>query len=446
VNDQNSSSGGLSRKLALVLGGFVLISSLALVSWINAWNQRQSLEAFRQLAVNNAAFLEQMRLPRTPEMAKRLARVLDMGVGFRFTAGEKGSWPPELEPVIKKLTSMPEAAVKTFENSDVATAPVGSTGTHLILIRQHEKPSRSFFSGMLIPALGLAVVCSGLGLVLARTIVYPLGILTQWLPNLEVQADAKPPGISPQVTGRQDEIGRLAQALEQTAAKLSKEQKLRQQSERLATLGRIATSLAHEIKNPAAAIQMHADLLESSMKDCPNVSVELIKEEVDRITDLVNQWLFVAKSKPGNMQAHDLGKLLQAVCRRLSPQLDHAKVVLQLELEENIRIEADAARMEQALRNPLINAAQAMPNGGVIHVQLFREKDLAIVKIEDEGKGFSPESLQHFGEPFYTEKEGGMGIGLTLAKEVLEAHGGSISPENKVSSGAIVNLHLPIAK
>ena len=446
MNDQNLSSGGLSRKIGFALGGFVLISSLALATWMNAWNQRQSLESFQNLATNNAAFLAQMRLPKSPEMAQRLATVLDMGVGFKFADGENADWPDHLAPTIQELTSQYQASAKVVGNNDVATAPIGDSGTHLILIRTHEDPPGTLFNSMLIPALGLAFACGGVGLVLGRTIVHPLGILTHWLPNLDTQMDTTPQSISRKVTGRHDEIGKLAQALEQTATMLREEQQLRQQSERLATLGRIATSLAHEIKNPAAAIQMHADLLQQTTKDTEKTSVGLIREEVERITDLVNQWLFVAKSKPGKKQTHDLSEVLQSICNRLEPQFEHAKVKLQLELEKETFVEMDAVRVEQALRNPLINAAQAMPNGGTIRVQLSQEQEKAVLTIEDEGPGFTPEALKRFGEPFYSEKEGGMGIGLTLAKEVLEAHEGLIGAENKKESGARIICQLPLVK
>ena len=444
--DQKSTSGGLSRSLAILLAGFVLVSSLALAAWTKYWNQRQEIEAFQQLAINNAAFIEQMRLPRSQEMAKRLASVLDLGVGFRFENGEQGEWPPKLETVIEELTSKPEAAVKITNSYDIATAPVGESGTHLILVRNHQDSENAFANGVLIPAMGLAFVSGIMGLVMARTVVQPLGSLTNWLPNLDIRPDSVPDSIPTKVLDRKDEIGKLAKALAETATKLREEQRLRQQSERLATLGKIATSLAHEIKNPAAAIRLHADLLNESLQDTEQVSITLIQEEVDRITDLVNQWLYVAKTKPGKRETHELGQLLKSVSQRLTPQLEHAKVELDLKIQNEAYINADGPRLEQALRNPLLNALQAMPKGGTIEVILKVEEEKAILTIKDEGIGFSTAAIEHFGEPFYSEKEGGMGIGLTLAKEVLEAHGGSIHPENGNEGGAMIICEIPIVK
>ena len=446
MSEQKLPQGGLSRSLAILLSGFVLLSSLALATWTKYWNQRQEMEAFQQLVSNNAAFIEQMRLPRSQEMAKRLASVLDLGVGFRFKNGEKGEWPSKLNAVIEELTSKDVAAVKIANGYDIATAPVGNSGTHLILVRNHQDSDHAFANGVLIPAIGLAFVSGIMGLVMARRVVQPLGTLTNWLPNLDTHEDAHPDSIPTKIQARKDEIGKLAKALAETATKLREEQRLRQQSERLATLGKIATSLAHEIKNPAAAIRLHADLLKESLQDTEQVSVTLIQEEVDRITDLVNQWLYVAKTKPGKQQTHELGQLLKSVSQRLAPQLEHAKVELDLKIQNKAYINADGPRLEQALRNPLLNTLQAMPKGGKIEVILRADAEKAILCIKDEGTGFSPAAIEHFGEPFYSEKEGGMGIGLTLAKEVLEAHGGSVRPENVKEGGAIVIFEIPLVK
>ena len=423
---------------------FVLVSSLVLATWLKVWNQRQSLKAFQNLAAKNAAFVEQMRLPRSPELAKRLARVLDMGVGFRFGNKEGGEWSEKLDPTIQELTALSHPASGIVGGNEIATAPIGKSGSHLILIRPVPSPGHTFSNGVLFPALGLAVVCGGFGLVLARTIVRPLEGLTQWLPNLDVEPHTTVDPIAPEILHRRDEIGKLARALEETVSRLQREQQLRQQSERLATLGRIATSLAHEIKNPAAAIGMHADVLLQAAKVEQKESLGLIREEVERITDLVNQWLFVAKARPGERKTHDLGELLKILCRRLAPAFEHAKVSMSLKVENEAMVEVDSTRIEQALRNLLINAAQSMSRGGEVQAHLELIGTSVNLKIQDMGPGFSEEALQRFGEPFFSEKEGGMGIGLTLAKDVIEAHGGSIRPENQASGGAMVICELPL--
>lgn len=426
VHGQKLSIRGLAGNFAIWTAGFVLISELALVGWLKAWNQERSLQSLQDLALSNASFISEMRLPSSEVLARRLSTVLDLDAGF-YSNDKPGQWSAGLEKVVARLAAEEGVAAGRSAGFEVATAPlVADSPERLVLIR----PVPGFGVGVLIPMLGLAVVCGGLGIVLGRGMVRPLGVLTRWLPNLDLEGSGSPTPIPETLMKRKDEIGTLARALDQTAQRLGEEQRLRRQSERMATLGRIATSLAHEIKNPAAAIGLHADVLQGEVAAQHRGSIAMIREEVERITDLVHQWLYVARSRPGKRDRHDLGDLMKAVGRRMAPVFDHAKVRLEMETAPGAFVHADAPRIEQALRNLLLNAVQAMPEGGTVRVALRARREWIEVVIEDEGPGFSPEAMRRFGEPFFSEREGGMGIGLTLAIEVMEAHGGSILPQN----------------
>lgn len=385
---QNLPPQGFTRKLAISLAAFVLLSSLALAFWMKAWHKRQELEAFKGLAINNAAFVSQMRLPRSPELAQKLATILHVGVGFHFSGGGAGDWPEDLDGEIQGLVGQEGPAAKEAGGYSLAVAALDDPGVHLVLARKTGQAEDVLSGGVLVPALGLAMVCGVMGLFLGKRVV---------------------------------------------------------QTERLATLGRIATSLAHEIKNPAAAIRLHADLLGEGAKEGEKGSLGMIREEVDNITSLVNQWLYVAKASPGNTGKHDLCQLLEREVHRLQPMLDHAKVRVEMEKQGEAWAEVDATRIGQAIRNLLNNAAQAMPEGGEIRAVAGVVGGEVMLSIADRGSGFSEKAMQHFGEAFYSEKEGGMGIGLTLVKEVLEAHGGSVHPENRPKGGAVVVCKLPLA-
>lgn len=297
---------------------------------------------------------------------------------------------------------------------------------------------------VLASALVLTAACGGLAFVLAHRIVRPLTALTAWLPNLK--ADRAPAEAMPRrLADRPDEIGQLARSLEQTHQRLLDEQARRQQSERLATLGRIATSLAHEIRNPAAAIRMHVDLLAHRVEGADSEALALISEEIDRINDLVNQWLFVARAAPPETTPHDLGDLLAAVGRRLQPALAHAGTHLTTRGPQSATIECDRLRIEQVIRNLIVNAMQAMPHGGDIVAEIAEHGGRVALTIHDSGRGFSEEALRRFGEPFFSEREGGMGIGLTLAREVVQAHHGTIEASNLPGGGGSVRVTLPAA-
>ncbi len=441
---QNLFRSALARRLGLSLGLCVLAGTLALAFWMRAWNRHQSLADMRDLAVGNAAFIDKMRLPASPLLAQRLSEVLDMGVGFRFAGEREPEWPDGLGPAIESLTSRDMPAVMPSSGHELAAAPLKAGEAVLILIRPQPGVTFGFNGMVLAPAIGLALLFGGVGLVLAHDVVRPVASLTAWLPNLNLAPGDDPDSIPRAIRTRRDELGELGRAIEASAHRLRREQERRRQSERLATLGRIATSLAHEIKNPAAAIGLHADVLRHSLSSECQEPVRLIREEVNRITGLINQWMFVARAKPGTTQPHDLRSLVANLIPSLRPVLEHAHARIDFSDDGSLPVEIDALRIEQAIRNLVTNAVQAMPEGGRIRIGLSRNEGCARLEISDEGSGFSDEALRRFGEPFFSEREGGMGIGLTLATEVFAAHGGTLRPENLPSGGAMVRAELPL--
>lgn len=431
--------GGLFRRLALPFSLFILGASLSLVAWLQVMNRDRSLREFEETARENARFVERLRLPRSPELAKNLSEVLGVGVGF-FRSGEAvAGLPPELATIVPRLADAKPDSTRSGR-WDLAIAPIAGEPVHLVLLRE-TAPLAPDPATWLLPALIITTLGGGLAALVARRIVLPLGALSRWLPNLDRES---PEPLPASVTGRHDEIGALARSLEESHRRLREETERRRQSERLAALGRIATSLAHEIRNPAAAIRLHADLLSQEAGPGSEDSLNLIRDEVDRITDLVNQWLFVARGTPPRTTPHDLIALTRRVLARLAPQFDHARVTATLSGAEAATVDADGPRLEQVVRNLLLNAMQAMPEGGNIDVAITIQDEAALLEIADQGGGFSDEALRRWNEPFFSEREGGMGLGLTLADEVMRGHGGSIEVANDPDGGARVRCRLAL--
>ena len=411
----------------------MLLASLGLAIWISSLQRRESLRRFEQTALSNAGFMGQVPLPRSREMAQRLSTILEVRVAFLQEGGElvlssDGGWPRDLKRALQQFSRDTTTAIQVGEH-DLAITPLPGSPDRLVLVRNKEGGLTGLGGWVLVPTLFLTAAFGGLVFILANRIVRPLTVLTRWLPNLKRDQDPTVP-IPSSLSTRTDELGQLARSLEETHQSLLREQKLRHQSERLATLGRIATSLAHEIRNPAAAIRMHADLIEPRVEASGSESIALIREEVERITDLVNQWLFVARADPPKRRPHDLIEMLNAL--------------LEIEAPGPAMISCDKLRIEQVIRNLIVNACQAMPDGGRIMASLKLDPELVQLAIQDSGPGFSSEALERFGEPFFSEREGGMGIGLTLAREVVQAHGGSIRASNSPEGGALIVINFPL--
>lgn len=447
----NKIHSSLYRGLAVPFAVFVLLASLALAGYISYWVQQDALRQLERMAGTNVKFMEELQLPRSAGMADKLSTVLGVWVGFHDTTAnspqfENAPWPKELKAPLKKAISQGSANFH-FNGHEVAIASFGDQRTQLVLVRE----SRSLLAtglgdAVLVPTMILTIACVLLAFYLARRIVKPLTNLTNWLPHLQ-HDDRAAPAIPAAVSSRGDEIGALARALEATHRRLRDEQDRRRQSERMATLGRIATSLAHEIRNPASSISLHADLLARKAVRDNTESIRLIRAEVDRINDLVNQWLFVVRPAPPQSSTHDLVELVLRISGSLRAAMDHAAATLRIsEPTEALPVYCDHARIEQVVRNLLVNATQAMPEGGEIRIRFDTADGYAALIIEDSGPGFSEEALARFGEPFFSEREGGMGIGLTLAREVIEAHGGTITARNAPDGGAVVRVQLPLAQ
>jgi signal transduction histidine kinase len=240
-------------------------------------------------------------------------------------------------------------------------------------------------------------------------------------------------------------VGQLARAIITTRDQLAEERLKRERSERLALLGKVATGLAHEIKNPLASIRLHSQLAASSPQDAESAeSLRHIQNEAQVIEGLVNQWLYLARPEPPKMSPLDLGEVVRDLSAALRAQAEHAGVRIHLDLDSELPVLADRQRLAQAVRNIMLNAIQHMPAGGELAVIGVRGEGALRVAFLDEGRGFSEAALARGAELFFSEREGGMGLGLNVASEIIKAHGGRLTLENDPPRGACVEIVLPL--
>lgn len=360
---------------------FVAIGSLAIVLVLQSVYGHQSRQDFVALAEANAEFLKTVRLPATERFTAYLNRVLNLTTYFRLPTGELIPPAGELTDALHNLP--PDHGISGLGNGREAVAVPAGDAALLILVR--EVPDARTL--LVRPAtLGVLAVFWGLSVALAWAVAW--WIIRPYLQTL-------------------DELAR---------------------SERLALLGKMATALAHEIHNPVAAIRLHAELANDP----------IIVHEAATIESLVNQWMFLARPEPPQRSPVALADLLAQTVAALQPQARHARVQIELRAAPSQTVEADARRLGQVFQNVVLNAIQAMPAGGTLTITA-RDR---VVEFTDTGAGFSPTALARHAEMFYSEKEGGMGIGLSVATEIIKAHGGRLTVANQPTGGASVRIEL----
>ena len=235
------------------------------------------------------------------------------------------------------------------------------------------------------------------------------------------------------------------------------EEHLRQMRERLAhnekiaTLGRMAAQVAHEVKNPLAGLRLYSMHLKSKVtgKLAAN-EMALIDKLIDGINQLsgtADQILNFARPLTLTRRLVDLNRIISDSLALLEPQLRANNIAVSLSLDESCaNAMLDEASMRSALINLMLNATQAMGRGGELRVSTMAIGETLKVHIADTGCGMTEEQMSNVFEPFYTTKSQGLGLGMPFAAKVIELHGGSVSMESRVNEGTLIKVALPFGR
>ncbi len=409
--------------LVASFGAFVLAGSIALMAFFQHLTKVEEEVALESLGRTNALFLDQSNFPQSKHMAEQLGRVMGADVEFHESVSGQSA-----DGHARRGVDLLEVGFKL------------KNGREVWFSRKAGRPGAVPFWKRLDARLALGsfwALSLFFSVWIGRKVTRPLAKLAAAIPDI----GGDQPLLGLPNSGPR-EIVSLANALGKAHGSLVEERDKRRHAERLALLGRMATSLAHEVRNPVAAIRLHAQLLERVCGTGEKMSAALIVSEAERIEFLVNQWLRYAKPEPVKMMPVDLVELVADACHGLSLQAKHAGVVIHQEIAPNWReheVKGDRDRLRQVLCNLLLNAIQSMPKGGEVKVRVLR----GLLEVEDQGVGFSSQALEKFGESFHSEREGGMGLGVAVSKEIIESHGGTISVENLSEQGAVVRITWP---
>jgi two-component system NtrC family sensor kinase len=297
----------------------------------------------------------------------------------------------------------------------------------------------------LLVSLTLATLAIGAGMaVYARRMLLPLGLVTERAKAVAL-GDLKP---RPAVVSN-DEIGELAVTFEGMVSAIARANEQLLASERLATIGKMAAHVTHEIRNPLSSIALNLELLEeelpASAEEANNL-LRAIKAEVERLSGLSEQYLSVARQKPQQKQLERLAEIVEEACEFVRRELEQAGITLEVSIEPGVgelSLPVAEAQVRQALLNLLRNAREAMPNGGRVMVKLLRAEGGGLdLIVDDEGVGMPATTRERLFEPFFTTKQHGTGLGLAITRQIAEAHGGGIRVEPREPKGTRIVLHL----
>lgn len=252
------------------------------------------------------------------------------------------------------------------------------------------------------------------------------------------------------------EFDAMARSLAEREAQLAQKQEALLRAERLAAAGRVSAQVAHEVRNPLSSIGLNAELLGDQLesatfpdpKDAPEARrlLAAVTREVDRITEITEEYLKLARLPAPALRPEDLVAIVQSVIGFSKEELERANVTVSTALPPGpLTVQADEGQLRQVFLNLFRNAREAMTSGGALKVSVSTEGREAVVRVEDTGPGLPPTVRERLFEPFFSTKARGTGIGLSLSRQIVEAHGGRIGIDESVQQGTAFVMRFPLS-
>jgi signal transduction histidine kinase len=306
---------------------------------------------------------------------------------------------------------------------------------------------------LLVAGAGAVAICGALLVVLTYTVQRPMVELQQKIGQLG-SGDLS---VSVSFAHRNDEIGDLGRnfnhMVEQLRENRNEIERLHRtqmsRAEHMATLGEMATGLAHEIRNPLAGI---AGVIEIIGRDLPATSparavVKDVRQEITRINRIVSDLLQTARPHPPKVRKSDLNTTVEHAVMLGRQQALSKSTEITLRKDPSLpEVEHDSDQIHQVLLNLLLNALQAIDASGKVAVTVELQGKNAVIEVSDNGRGIAPKHLPNIFRPFYTTKGDGTGLGLSLARRIVEDHQGRIEVTSTVGQGTTFAVILPLQR
>jgi signal transduction histidine kinase len=389
-----------------------------------------------------------------------VAKQLKAGTGgseFLFVSGGQPI-ASSLEPEAARLVAARLAAHPTLERVsdggieyaarptpllDIEGKPIGN----LWILRSFATASERLAAlRRNIILLWLLAVAASLGLtyVLARRIVEPLKELDRAAAEVARQNyEHRVKVVS------QDELGRLARTFNAMCASIQQARQELIRQERISTIGRLSSSIVHDLRNPLAAVYGGAEMLVDAELTPPQVKrlAANIYRASRRIQELLQDLLNVSRGSSRGAEVCKLREVAAAGCESLLASAEAQHVEVQIRIPDEIELPLERNRMERVFSNLVGNALEMMPEGGRIQISAAAQNGFVVADVRDTGPGIAPEIRDSLFEPFVSAgKKNGLGLGLALSRQTVLDHGGDMWAESEPGHGACFRLRLPVAE
>ena len=322
---------------------------------------------------------------------------------------------------------------------DIQGAPAGD----LLIVRPFDSIQQSLAAlQRKLIAVWAAVILFAMAVsyLLARRILHPIQELDQAAARIARQEyDTHVP------EGGDDELGRLARTFNAMCASLQEARRDLIRQERLSTIGRLGSSIVHDLRNPLASIYGGAEMLMDG--DLNPAQLNRITRTIYRasrsIKDMLQELVDVSRGRVHPTETCRLVEVISAAAETQTTAAENNHVMIQIAIDESIEIPLERARIERVFRNLLSNAIDAMPGGGQISVSAKAAGNVVDVSVRDDGPGIPLEIRQGLFQPFSSSSKNGLGLGLALSRQTVLDHGGDLWIEDAPSGGAHFVLRFP---
>ncbi len=307
------------------------------------------------------------------------------------------------------------------------------------------------------PWVGLGAALTSAGLYAAASALSPPWV--GWTPVIILAVLVGLPAVSlGQVAERErnarEEVERLNAELTGTLSRLQAAQAELLVAERMATVGRVSLKVAHEVRNPIAAIELNAEILGDIVRGRSGADMEeagslvtAIRDQVNTLDALTEEYLTFARFPRPHFEEDSINHLVQELADFVRPVATRQGLTLRVLTDPDVpMMEFDRGLLRQAVHNLVKNGQEALSRGGELTIESRTRDDAVEIAVSDTGAGIPQDVAQRLFEPFFTTKPQGTGLGLSIASQIIEEHGGKIRFENRPGSGATFVISLPLKR